>query len=65
MSFIKWNYAAWLESNDIDMASSVVTDKDGNAYLSGSFSGSNTDFSSGTNSLNLSSLGAMDVFVSK
>ncbi len=58
-----WSSA--IQSNDFDMASSVATDKDGNAYLCGSFSGTNTNFSSGSNSLILSSLGASDIFISK
>ncbi len=58
-----WSSA--IQSNDFDMASSVVTDKDGNAYLCGSFSGTNTDFSSGTNNLSLNSFGATDIFISK
>lgn len=60
-----YSWSAAIQSNDFDRASSVVADSDGNVYLCGSFSGTNTIFSSGTNNLTLSSFGATDIFIAK
>ncbi len=58
-----WSTA--IQSLDTDNGLSVAIDGKGNSYLSGAFSGDLTNFSSGTGSMNLSSSGEKDIFISK
>ncbi len=58
-----WSTA--VQSLDTDNGRSVTIDGEGNAYLTGAFSGDHTNFSSGTGSVTLSSSGEKDIFISK
>lgn len=58
-----WSTA--IQSPDTDTGQSVAVDEKGNSYLCGSFSGESTNFSSGSGSISLTSLGETDIFLSK
>lgn len=58
-----WSTA--VQSLDTDNGRSVTIDGEGNAYLTGAFSGDHTNFSSGSGSITLSSSGEKDIFISK
>jgi gliding motility-associated-like protein len=52
-------------SASVDEGHCITTDASGKIYLSGGFSGSNTDFDPGTSTLNASSNGNTDIFLAK